>query len=205
MVMLMVACVHLLHLNNRHFNCKQASITGHSMGGHGALVLGLRHPELYRSISAFAPICNPINVPWGKKGAYHCLWMLVKLALYTCMCALCATNSLTFLSCTHPSPTLSTAFGGYLGDDTSLWKQYDACELAGAYTGPPRDLLIDTGTGDSFLEVQLQPHTLEAAVKSSSALSITSRMQEGYDHSYFFIATFMDDHVDHAAKYLLAA
>ncbi len=103
-----------------------------------------------------------------------------------------------------PSFLLSPALGGYLGEDVSLWKQYDACELAKAYTGPPRDLLIDTGTADSFVEVQLQPHTLEAAVQGSTALSLTSRMQEGYDHSYFFIATFMDDHVDHAAKHLLA-
>lgn len=95
-----------------------------------------------------------------------------------------------------------TAFGGYLGDDTSQWAQYDACALARGYAGPARHLLLDTGTADSFLEAQLKPERLEQAVAGNSALTVESRLQDGYDHSYFFIATFMDDHVDHAAKHL---
>lgn len=98
---------------------------------------------------------------------------------------------------------LYTAFGGYLGHDTSKWAQYDACALAKEYGGPARHLLLDTGTADSFLEVQLKPERLVEAVAGNGNLTVTSRLQEGYDHSYFFIATFMDDHVDHAAKHLM--
>lgn len=163
-----------------HITVLQASITGHSMGGHGALVLGLRHPELYRSISAFAPICNPMDVPWGRKGPG-----------FGWSCTMCM----------HV-PTPKTAFGGYLGDNTSQWEAYDACALAKEYTGPMRHLLIDTGTADSFLEVQLKPERLAQVVAGNCALTIDNRLQEGYDHSYFFIATFVDDHVDHAAKHL---
>lgn len=95
-----------------------------------------------------------------------------------------------------------TAFSGYLGDDTSQWAQYDACALAKGYTGPARHLLVDTGTADSFLEVQLKPERLEQAVAGNERLTVESRLQAGYDHSYFFIASFVDDHVDHAAKAL---
>lgn len=139
----------------------KASIMGHSMGGHGALVLGLRNPQLYQSISAFSPICNPSNVPWGEK-----------------------------------------AFSGYLGDNEEDWKQYDATELAKGYSGPQRDILIDVGTGDNFLEKQLKPEALENAAKANKALQCRVRLQEDYDHSYFFMSSFIDDHIAHAAKHL---
>lgn len=143
-------------------NVDKASMMGHSMGGHGALVIGLRNPGDYASISAFAPICNPINVPWGHK-----------------------------------------AFSGYLGDDREAWKQYDATQLLGSYAGPCRSILVDTGTADDFLAVQLKPEALEAAAAAAGdKVKLVSRMQDGYDHSYFFIATFMDDHIEHHAKAL---
>ncbi|GIL45380.1 hypothetical protein Vafri_2629 [Volvox africanus] len=141
----------------------RASIFGHSMGGHGALIVGLKNPQSYRSISAFAPICNPTNVPWGVK-----------------------------------------AFTGYLGEDKEAWKQYDACELMRGFAGdvkPP--ILVDTGSADKFLEVQLQPQALEGAIKDSGYSPATLRMQEGYDHSYFFISTFIDDHINFHADALL--
>lgn len=140
-----------------------ASIMGHSMGGHGALVLALRNPDVYKSVSAFSPICNPVNVPWGVK-----------------------------------------AFTGYLGgEDKEAWKQYDAVELikaAGSNT-PKLPLLVDTGTADPFLDKQLQPETLQAALLEAG-LSANVRLQEGYDHSYFFIATFVAEHVAFHAKAL---
>ncbi|KAK9793993.1 hypothetical protein WJX73_000375 [Symbiochloris irregularis] len=138
-----------------------AAITGHSMGGHGALVIGLRNPEQYKSISAFAPICHPVQVPWGEK-----------------------------------------AFGNYLGSNKEEWKQYDATKLAKSYKGPQRDILIDQGSKDNFLQNQLQPEHFEKAAAGNQALQCTLRMQEGYDHSYFFMASFMDDHIAHAAKHL---
>ena len=106
------------------------------MGGHGALTLGLKNPDKYASISAFAPISNPSAVPWGQK-----------------------------------------AFKGYLGDDKSQWKQYDATELAKAYDGPKRDILIDQGTADNFLKEQLDPAAFKAAAEGNSKLHLTHRMQ----------------------------
>ena len=132
-------------------------ITGHSMGGHGALTIGLRHPRTYKSVSAFAPICNPSAVPWGQK-----------------------------------------ALGGYLGDDPYAWRQYDAVNLIedGART---QQILVDQGTEDQFLAEQLKPDALEAACKDAG-IKLTLRMQPGYDHSYYFISSFMAEHIAwHAA------
>ena len=132
-------------------------ISGHSMGGHGALVCYLKNPEFYQSVSAFAPICNPSNCPWGQK-----------------------------------------AFNAYLGDDRDAWRQYDASYLISkAVEKTP--MLIDQGTEDEFLGEELKPGALEqAAICSHFPLEL--RYQEGYDHSYFFIATFIDDHLRHHAK-----
>ncbi|MBL8709995.1 MAG: S-formylglutathione hydrolase [Rhodospirillaceae bacterium] len=134
-------------------------IFGHSMGGHGALVCGLRNPDLYRSVSAFAPISHPMGCPWGEK-----------------------------------------AFTGYLGPDRKSWAAYDASELmtAKAHPGP---ILVDQGEADQFLEVQLHPHTLEAAAKASGQ-KLTLRRHDGYDHGYYFIQSFVADHLRHHAKLL---
>jgi S-formylglutathione hydrolase len=134
-------------------------IFGHSMGGHGALTLGLRNPELYRSISAFAPIAAPMQCPWGRK-----------------------------------------AFSNYLGSDTSSWAQYDASELV-AKRRHPQLILIDQGDADQFLVEQLQPQKFAAAAKiSGQALNL--RMQPGYDHGYYFIQSFIGDHLHHHARLL---
>eukprot|EP01137_Pigoraptor_chileana_P011722 Opistho-2@63060 len=139
------------------------SISGHSMGGHGALICAIKNPGKYKSVSAFAPICNPINCPWGVK-----------------------------------------AFSGYLGtDNKDAWKAYDATELAAAYKGPHLDILIDQGTEDNFYKQgQLLPQAFVRACVDSG-VPVALRMQEGYDHSYYFIATFIDSHIEHHAKYLL--
>ena len=132
-------------------------IMGHSMGGHGALTIGLRHPRTFKSVSAFAPICNPSAVPWGQK-----------------------------------------ALGGYLGDDRAAWRQYDAVNLIedGARAA---QILVDQGTEDQFLAEQLKPEALEAACKDAG-IKLTMRMQPGYDHSYYFISSFMAEHIAwHAA------
>ena len=130
-------------------------ISGHSMGGHGALTLALRHPELYRSVSAFAPIASPTRCPWGIK-----------------------------------------ALGAYLGPDTNAWRQHDATLLleSGAARGRFDSMLVDQGTADSFLVAQLKPELLEAACEAAKQ-KLTLRRQEGYDHSYYFISTFIADHV----------
>ncbi|XP_031568459.1 S-formylglutathione hydrolase-like [Actinia tenebrosa] len=138
------------------------SITGHSMGGHGALICTLKNPGLYKSVSAFAPICNPMACPWGKKG-----------------------------------------FTGYLGPNKDAWKEYDSCELVKKYSGPALDILIDQGTSDQFYPNQLLPENLVEASKGTN-VKISLRMQEDYDHSYYFISTFMEDHIKHHAKYLKA-
>ncbi|KAF3769823.1 family 1 carbohydrate esterase [Cryphonectria parasitica EP155] len=141
----------------------RVSITGHSMGGHGALTLYLKYPAAYKSVSAFAPIANPVNCPWGQK-----------------------------------------AFAGYLGDaDKDAWKKHDATELVKGWKNGPLNMLVDVGTGDNFYkQKQLLPENLEAAVKEAGLEGFTLRFQEGYDHSYFFMASFSDDHVAHAAKFL---
>lgn len=127
-------------------------ITGHSMGGHGALTIGLKHPDVYRSVSAFSPICAPMRAPWGRK-----------------------------------------AFTGYLGDDQADWRPYDATSLLedGRTTGP---ILVDQGGADGFLADQLRPDLLEAACREAGQ-EVDIRLQEEYDHSYFFIATFVGDHI----------
>ncbi len=127
-------------------------ITGHSMGGHGALTIGLRNPDLFRSISAFSPICAPTQCPWGKK-----------------------------------------ALGGYLGADESLWTEHDATELIkqGFRSG---EILIDQGDADGFLHEQLKPELLSAACETAGQ-PLQLRMQAGYDHSYYFIASFIEDHI----------
>jgi len=135
---------------------------GHSMGGHGALTIGLKNAAAYRSISAFSPVVNPVAVPWGQ-----------------------------------------AALAGYLGDDQETWKQYDTCELLKQYDGPKLPVLVDQGDADNFLESQLKPDNLVAAAAAAS-YPMEIRMQPGYDHSYFFIATFMEDHVRFHAKALLA-
>lgn len=140
---------------------KRTGISGHSMGGHGALTLALRHPDLFRSVSAFAPISSSTRCPWGVK-----------------------------------------ALGGYLGPDQTTWAGHDAALLleAGAAKGRFDDILVDQGLADNFLAEQLKPELLEAAA-ASVGQALTVRRQPGYDHSYFFIATFIADHLAwHAAR-----
>ncbi len=137
-------------------------IFGHSMGGHGALTLGLRHPDLYRSISAFAPICAPMEGPWGQK-----------------------------------------AFSNYLGEDQSLWAEHDASRLiANVPDAASRPhILVDQGLADEYLERELLPERLEAAAeKSGYALQL--HRHEGYDHGYYFIQSFIADHLAHHAAIL---
>lgn len=133
----------------------RCGISGHSMGGHGALTLALRHPELYRSVSAFAPISSPIRCPWGQK-----------------------------------------ALAAYLGPDEAAWRSHDASLLleGGAAKGRFDDILVDQGGADSFLDGQLNPTFLIAAAETAGQ-KLTLRMQPGYDHSYFFISSFIDDHL----------
>lgn len=128
------------------------SILGHSMGGHGALTIALRHPGRFRSVSAFAPIISPSQVAWGKK-----------------------------------------AFSGYLGVDQETWRRYDAVSLIedGARV---LDILVDQGTADSFLEEELRPDNLRVACERAK-IPLTLNMRQGYDHSYYFISTFMADHL----------
>lgn len=143
---------------------KTRSIFGHSMGGHGALTLALRHPELFKSVSAFAPISSPTRCPWGEK-----------------------------------------AFSAYLGEDRAEWAKHDAALLieGGAAQGVFDDILVDQGDADSFLTDQLKPELLQAAAQKAGQ-GLTLRMQPGYDHSYFFMASFVDDHVAFHAKRLKA-
>ena len=134
-------------------------IFGHSMGGHGALTLGLKYPEIYKSISAFSPICSPTDCPWGKK-----------------------------------------AFSGYLGNDTEAWKLHDAVELVQNIDKlQHRLILVDQGLDDEFLEEQLKPDQLDQACKEVG-FPLELRYHEGYDHSYYFISTFMADHLTHHAS-----
>lgn len=140
---------------------ERQSIFGHSMGGHGALTIALKNPGHYRSVSAFAPIVAPSQVPWGKK-----------------------------------------ALGGYLGDDAEAWKTHDACELVATAT-ERLPLFVDQGSGDQFLEEQLKPELLQAACEAHNH-PLTLRMQPGYDHSYFFMASFMEDHFAHHSAALKA-
>jgi len=133
-------------------------ITGHSMGGHGALTIALRNAGRYRSVSAFAPIASPLHCPWGEK-----------------------------------------ALTGYLGTDKLPWRAYDACALIADGARVP-EILVDQGSADAFLEEQLKPDLLREAC-AEAGIDLTLRMQPGYDHSYYFISTFMVDHIAwHAAR-----
>ena len=138
---------------------KRQSIFGHSMGGHGALTIGLKNQDRFRSISAFAPIVNPMAVPWGEKAFHH-----------------------------------------YLGADREAWADYDACQLL-QRLGTSIPVLIDQGEGDDFLDGQLQPWVFEEIAKASN-LPVTVNMRPGYDHSYFFMASFIDDHIRFHAGHL---
>jgi S-formylglutathione hydrolase len=143
---------------------ERRGISGHSMGGHGALVAALRHPDRYRSVSAFSPIANPSACQWGQK-----------------------------------------AFGYLLGDNTS-WGDWEAAALISQSTTSPSwsrhgPLLVDQGSADPFLEDQLKPNALKAAAEESK-LPLELRVQVGYDHSYFFVASFLDDHLKHHAALL---
>jgi len=136
-------------------------IFGHSMGGHGALTLGLRNPQLYRSISAFAPISNPSDCPWGRK-----------------------------------------ALGNYLGSDRSAWREYDATEIVRELAElPARTILVDQGLADQFLEQELHIDRFEAVCREKG-LDLELRRHEGYDHGYYFIASFVEDHLRHHAANL---
>ena len=140
----------------------QRGIAGHSMGGHGALICALKNPGRYQSVSAFAPISNPLQCPWGEK-----------------------------------------AFSRYLGEDRSRWREWDACALLAEAT-ERLPILVDQGDRDDFLDVQLRPQALQAAA-SAVGHPLTLRLQPGYDHSYYFIASFIDDHLRHHAAALLAS
>ena len=138
---------------------ERRGLFGHSMGGHGALVLGLRRPDRYGALSAFAPICSPTRCPWGEK-----------------------------------------ALSAYLGDDRSNWADYDATLLLDRTESAP-PLLVDQGGDDQFLEEQLHPHLLQE-VCGRKGHDLTYRLQPGYDHSYYFIATFVEDHLRFHAEHL---
>jgi S-formylglutathione hydrolase len=136
-------------------------LTGHSMGGHGALTIGLRNPQLFKSLSAFAPICTTLHSPWGQKALRH-----------------------------------------YLGDDTSAWHDYDACEVVRSVTDTSHysKILVDQGGADAFLKEQLKPELLQVAC-AEKGLPLELRVHEGYDHGYYFISTFMEEHLRfHAAE-----
>lgn len=154
----------LPHLVESHFPVtEKRSIAGHSMGGHGALICALKNPGKYQSVSAFAPIVNPVNCPWGQK-----------------------------------------AFTGYLGQDESTWQEWDTCWLIAENSNQGTEklpLFIDQGEADNFLQEQLKPENLEAICLQND-YPLTLRMQPGYDHSYFFIASFIDEHLDYHAKAL---
>ncbi|WP_373088532.1 S-formylglutathione hydrolase [Sneathiella sp.] len=142
-------------------DARRSGVFGHSMGGHGALTLGLKNPDIYQSVSAFAPICAPMQCPWGEK-----------------------------------------AFTGYLGPNRAKWRAYDATELVkdGARNSP---ILIDQGRADNFLQEQLKPEVFETACRDAGQ-DLTLRFHDGYDHSYYFIQTFMEEHIRHHARILNA-
>ena len=145
----------LPELINAHLpvDAQRVGLFGHSMGGHGALTLGLKYPERFHSLSAFAPISSAMHCPWGEK-----------------------------------------ALSNYLGEDREAWKQADSCELLQRCGQRAPKILVDQGSGDQFLTEQLKPELLQAAAAAGNA-DLTLRLQPGYDHSYFFIASFMEDHI----------
>jgi S-formylglutathione hydrolase len=135
-------------------------ITGHSMGGHGALTIALRNPDRFRSVSAFAPIVSPLHCPWGEK-----------------------------------------ALGGYLGTDRQTWAAYDSCALIEARGWPGAPILVDQGSSDPFLQTQLKPELLQQAC-TQAQVPLVLNLRHGYDHSYFFIASFMESHLRFHAQHL---
>jgi S-formylglutathione hydrolase len=139
-------------------------LSGHSMGGHGALIIGLRNPEMFKSLSAFAPICTTLHSPWGQK-----------------------------------------AMGYYLGDDKSTWSDYDACEVVRSVSEPNAysEIMVDQGASDPFLKEQLKPELLQEAC-DASGVSLSLRIHDGYDHSYYFIATFIEEHLRFHADQLIS-
>jgi S-formylglutathione hydrolase len=142
---------------------ERQGIFGHSMGGHGALTIGLKNPDTYQSISAFAPICSPMNCPWGHKALSH-----------------------------------------YLGEDRDRWREYDATEIVkDLHKVPASTLLIDQGLADQFLKQELNPELFEAAC-AARGVKLELRCHDGYDHGYYFIATFVEDHLRHHARILSA-
>lgn len=147
----------------KHFpaSADRQGIMGHSMGGHGALTIGLKNPETFASVSAFSPIVAPSQVPWGEK-----------------------------------------AFSGYLGDDREVWAEYDATELVNSGARHPGTILIDQGDADNFLEEQLRPALFQKACDDAGQ-AVQIRMRPGYDHSYYFISSFIEDHLRHHAEALL--
>jgi len=151
----------LISANIPQADMSRQGITGHSMGGHGALTIGLRNPKTFKSISAFSPIVSPLNCPWGEK-----------------------------------------ALSGYIGTDKSAWREYDACALIedGARHN---HILVDQGLGDNFYEEQLKTSLLTEACENAK-MSPEIRLHEGYDHSYYFISTFLGEHVAWHAKRLTA-
>jgi S-formylglutathione hydrolase len=152
----------LPELINRSFpvDAPKCSISGHSMGGHGALTIALKNPDRYQSVSAFSPICSPMNCPWGEK-----------------------------------------ALGGYLGTDNKAdWESYDAVALL-AKSDTTVPMLVDQGDADGFLEEQLKSQLLEQAA-TAKGYPLELRMQAGYDHSYYFISSFIGDHIRFHAQYL---
>ncbi|KAG9132650.1 hypothetical protein Leryth_016694 [Lithospermum erythrorhizon] len=150
----------LLRENFPQLETSQASISGHSMGGHGALMIYLKNLDKYKSVSAFSPIVNPVNCPWGQK-----------------------------------------AFSNYLGEDKAAWEEYDATHLVSKFNNVSATILIDQGEDDKFLKEQLLPHKFEEACRQVNA-PLLLRIQPGYDHSYYFIASFIDDHIRHHAQAL---
>lgn len=150
----------LYSIIQNHFKQTKISIFGHSMGGHGALIMGLNRPDLFKSISAFSPIVNPSKVPWGQK-----------------------------------------ALAGYLGDDQNAWKNFDAVELLKDHKKHPCEILIHQGLQDEFLENQLKTDLFKTeALKQDQPHKIV--MCEGYDHSYYFISTFIEEQIKFHARYL---
>lgn len=137
----------------------RVAISGHSMGGHGALTIALRNPGRFRSVSAFSPICSPLNCPWGEK-----------------------------------------ALGNYLGEDRSTWEAHDSCALI-ARAEERLPMLVDQGDADDFLKEQLKPELLERAA-AEAKFPLDLRMQKGYDHSYFFIASFIGEHIAFHASHM---
>jgi len=150
----------IVQLLKTAFGVEKISLCGHSMGGHGALVLGLKNPTLFEFISAFSPIVNPMVSPWGLK-----------------------------------------AFNGYLGEDTEAWKAYDACELLKKGFKSPFKILIDQGTQDEFLIEQLHTGNFQY-IAEQMGQSYEIRYREGYDHSYYFVATFLKNHLQAHLEYL---